>query len=423
MKNFAKKHKKLLIFLIILGVIVIGLIIFGIKLHIKNSMAYVQKVEELSQPVEYLSSGSIDANVTNEDSQVIQIEDGKTVSEVYVKVGDKVEPGTKLFSYDTTSLQNEASSEQAYLEAAQKQLDIKKELQSYYEKLTPIPESTPSDADSKADSLDDYDDDASDDNGSDESESGLENREGMTAQEKKDALKKVNEDIKELTQTINTTKIEIESLKQKISDSNVISLVSGKVKSVGDKDKPQNTGTPFLTIGSDTGVVIKGYLNEFKQRDMHVGDMLNVTNYMNGNSTTAKITSISDYPTQNYEMSDQRNLSFYEFRAYIEEADGFNPDDGVSVTPSNGENDTICLENMYVRSDNKGFYCMIRGKDKRLKKVYVDIQRVPSDNCTIIKSGLKSSDYIAFPYGKKAHAGNKTTTKHHFSISEMLGYL
>jgi hypothetical protein len=271
--------------------------------------------------------------------------------------------------------------------------------------------------------LDDYDDDASDDSGSGESESGLENREGMTAQEKKDALKKVNEDIKELTQTINTTKIEIESLKQKISDSNVISLVSGKVKSVGDKDNPQNTGTPFLTIGSDTGVVITGYLNEFKQKDMHVGDMLNVTNYMNGNSTTAKITSISDYPTQNYEMSDQRNLSFYEFRAYIEEADGFNPDDGVSVTPSNGENDTICLENMYVRSDNKGFYCIIRGKDKRLKKIYVDIQRVPSDNCTIIKSGLKSSDYIAFPYGKKAHAGNKTTTKHHFSISEMLRYL
>ncbi|MCR4782644.1 MAG: HlyD family secretion protein [Lachnospiraceae bacterium] len=413
-KKLKKKH---IVLLVILSLLLLGFFYLIYKGHVNSTTAYVEKVSDLNTGFDESSYNGFSASITDENASTFNLAEDKTVSEVYVKVGDKVSAGTKLFSYDTTDLKNELNAQKALLDSTTKQLTLKQELLKYYENLTPI--STEKEEVEEEDSAD--------------SESEMSNNEAttdlpsvensLTQEEKSSAIKETNEDIASLTSSINSTKVSIQSLQQKIDDSIVTSLVSGIVKTVGDPSKPQNTGTPFLTLGSDSGVIVQGYLDEYSKDDFKVGEKLTVNNYMNNATSTAKITMISDYPApQNVSDDGKKNVSHYEFKAFLKDSKGFHSGDSVNLSKKlkNSES-AIVLDHMYVRSDDKGHYCMKRGKKNRLEKAYVDTKYISDTDSFLITDGIKDSDYIAFPYGKKGQVGCKTTTKNSFSINKLLG--
>lgn len=403
-----KNHKKRIIIVSIVSVIVIVLGFFIYKAKVNHSKANVKKVSEISLGMND-AGGELEAQITDDNAEIFMASNDKTIEKVYVKPGDTVTPGTVLFSYSVTDLKNELSAKTELKTASEARLETYTKLLEYYKSLPIVKEEQ-----SNNDDEDEFDPDQS----FDESKDNL--PKGVTESEKKDLIKEATSNINELKSTLNTMKVELESLNQKIQDCNVISLVNGVVKTVGDPSKVSNDGTPFLTIGSSSGMVVKTYVDEYKKESLKVGDTLTVMNYMSGGSTTAKVSMISDYPATDYQNYDtKKNASYYEVRATLEDSSDFKVDDYASASildTSASSQDIICLEKMYVRTDKKGTYCLIRGKDKRLKRVNVKTKVSSTDSSqVIVLSGLKKSDYIAFPYGKKGKVGNRTTTKESIS--------
>ena len=102
---------KTVITVIIISLVVIGGIIGAIFFLRKRSMGgfdknivYVESVRSINGlPV---GNGSrFMGIVESQESKGVNKDSGKTVKEVYVKVGDLVKKGDKLFIYDTTEME------------------------------------------------------------------------------------------------------------------------------------------------------------------------------------------------------------------------------------------------------------------------------------------------------------------------------
>ena len=78
--------------------------------------------------------------------------------------------------------------------------------------------------------------------------------------------------------------------------------------------------------------------------------------------------------------------------------------DSESISESDN---TLTIMKAFVREEDNKKYVYIRGEDGKLKKQYV-VTGTLSDSGYEILSGLSSTDWIAFPYGKNVKEGAKT---------------
>ena len=249
--------------------------------------------------------------------------------------------------------------------------------------------------------------------------SGESKGEILTVSEKEAKIKDINSEIKSINQDIKSTEAAINSDKQAINDLTVTSLVDGVVKTVSDPATPPNDGSPFLSIGSENGVSVSFYIDEYSYPDIHTGDKFTVTNYMNGQSADAVVTYISDYPAEDYQgYGGGVQMSYYKATAYLDNGDGFNVDDSVSVMQASEDTGTtpIVLQKVYVRKDSKGSYVMIDDGKGRLKRQAVTTKKTSDSESVEITSGLTEDDLVAFPYGERAKAGTLTTTEYQTNL-------
>lgn len=428
-----RKHKKLFIFLCIVAVLVIFLIVKMVSIQRQRSYAYVQPFSDLKMSGDDFSD-TLDGTVTNENAQSITLDPEKTVGQVYVKAGDTVKKGDRLFSYNSDDLTSQLNAQNEVISSSTAQLDIQNKLLAYYKGLKPVKEDANkdtniSDTDSGSvdqNSSDDDPDETTQSEGDDtipSDESEVVNPNAVTEEEKAELIKSTTEDINNLQQSINSAKIDLQSLQQKIDDCTVKALVDGKIASINDAETSVSSGTPFITISSETGTAVRGYVDEFTKNKIKAGDQIKVTNYMNDSNSKATVTYISDFPSTDEntpQSSSIINVSYYEFDAYLKDGNGFNPDDGVSISRISSKK-TSALSRGYVRKDKKGSYCLVSRKG-RLEKVYVETQKTMDPGTILIVSGLKNSDLIAFPYSKTGYVGNKTTRKSQRSIVERILY-
>ncbi|MDD6450429.1 MAG: biotin/lipoyl-binding protein [Lachnospiraceae bacterium] len=401
-----RKHKKLFIFLCIVAVLVIFLIVKMVSIQRQRSYAYVQPFSDLKMSGDDFSD-TLDGTVTNENAQSITLDPEKTVGQVYVKAGDTVKKGDRLFSYNSDDLTSQLNAQNEVISSSTAQLDIQNKLLAYYKGLKPVKEDANTDIDDPDETTQSEGDDTIP---SDESE--VVNPNAVTEEEKAELIKSTTEDINNLQQSINSAKIDLQSLQQKIDDCTVKALVDGKIASINDAETSVSSGTPFITISSETGTAVRGYVDEFTKNKIKAGDQIKVTNYMNDSNSKATVTYISDFPSTDEntpQSSSINNVSYYEFDAYLKDGNGFNPDDGVSISRISSKK-TSALSRGYVRKDKKGSYCLVSRKG-RLEKVYVETQKTMDPGTILIVSGLKNSDLIAFPYSKTGYVGNKTTRK------------
>ena len=206
--------------------------------------------------------------------------------------------------------------------------------------------------------------------------------------------------------------LDLKKLDKELEDSVVTSTINGIVKSAGDPETGVEQGKPFVVIDSQDGFYLTGDLSELQLNHVSVGDTVNIQSWMSGTSCDATITEIADYPTDNsMSYSDNPNVSFYPFKAYIDDASAFSNNEYVSITfneSNNDDSDALYIYNAYVRDDNGQSYVYVRDENGRLKKQEVVTGSTIYGSYIEIKEGLNRSDYVAFPYGKGLKNGART---------------
>ena len=364
--------------------------VFG-ALTIKNvrNKAYVFSIEENYGGMDWLSGGvKCYGIISDAGVQTEYIEEGKTVSRVFVKSGDSIKAGDSLFSYDTTELELSAEIEKSNVESCELLLASAKQLLAQYENIV-VSDNPPEEDDESDDAF-------------------------YTEEKKESLIANQKSAIKKAELSLKSAKNSYESAKYKLQSAVVKAKASGIVKNIG---KAGAKSGEFCTVVSSGGLVIKANINEFDYEKVKSGDEIEAHSYMSDATTAGFVVSVSDSPAkENYGGNGNPNSSYYEFIAEIENTEGFSVGEDVEITVNPTETDEIIIEKLYMRTDSLGAYCMIEDENGRLKRQEVTYTNTEDSDYIIILSGLKKQDYIAFPYGSSAKEGNKTTRNMIFSI-------
>ncbi len=239
-----------------------------------------------------------------------------------------------------------------------------------------------------------------------------------TVSELKEAIATQEDDIRSQKLDIREAELKVRQAERKLEEATIKATINGVVKTVGDPEVGQMDDEPFLTVNSDEGLYVRGTISELKLDSVEVGAMVDGMSQETSISFMATITEVSEYPEAGdsmYGWSDgNTNVSNYPFLAYIEESEGLNVNEMVSLNIQQDAEEvmgTIYLEKAYIRSENGQSYVWITDSDKRLKKQYIRTGRTLYGSTVEVKEGLSDEDYIAFPYGKNVKEGARTVSE------------
>ena len=237
---------------------------------------------------------------------------------------------------------------------------------------------------------------------------------GKTVDELKKDLAEKESDLKELQIDKKSAELELEKLQKAKDQATILATINGVVTTIGDVENPPTDGSAFMEISGAEGLYIKGAVSELLLDQIEVGQEISANSWSDGQTYPAKITEISEYPSDNsggYYGEGNPNVSYYSFTAYMEESTGLSNGDYVdlSIMPVDSEEsaNSLYIEKAYVRTENGKSYVLKAGEDDRLVKQYVQTGKTIYGSAVEIKAGLKDDDRIAFPYGKTAKEGVK----------------
>ena len=277
------------------------------------------------------------------------------------------------------------------------------------------------DEDDDSDTDDDDDSDNSGSSGSSSSNSSGagssqddDDDDGKTVDELKKDLAEKESDLKELQIDKKSAELELEKLQKAKDQATILATINGVVTTIGDVENPPTDGSAFMEISGAEGLYIKGAVSELLLDQIEVGQEISANSWSDGQTYPAKITEISEYPSDNsggYYGEGNPNVSYYSFTAYMEESTGLSNGDYVdlSIMPVDSKEsaNSLYIEKAYVRTENGKSYVLKAGEDDRLVKQYVQTGKTIYGSAVEIKAGLKDDDRIAFPYGKTAKEGVK----------------
>lgn len=233
--------------------------------------------------------------------------------------------------------------------------------------------------------------------------------EGYTALELAAEISAQQKKIRELDIQMRKTKLEVEQLRAAAGDGIVKATVNGTVASVQDLEELDGNSTPFLEIRGQDSLYVTGSMSELLLEEVEVGQKVLINSWESGQNYEGTITEISTTPTDNmgYGGEGNPNVSYYPYKALVENSEGLRNGEGVElrIDPNAQTKDALYIEQAFVRTESGKSYVMKEGKDKRLKKQYVKTGKIVYGQAIQILSGLKNSDFIAFPYGKEVKEG------------------
>lgn len=237
--------------------------------------------------------------------------------------------------------------------------------------------------------------------------------EGYTKEELDKLISEKRKELKTLDLDIRQSDLKIAQVQKSLDNQEVKSTVTGIVKSVGDPEKGQADGKPFLVVESTEGLYVQGSLSEMMLSDIKEGQVLQGTSYESGIPFEAEIREISTYPTdsQGGYWGGNSNASYYPFTAYIAEGMGLRNNENVGFTATVGNQsaeEDLYVQKAFVREEDGKHYVYVAGENQRLERREIEAGRTVDGYSIEIKSGLTNEDMIAFPYGKDVKPGAKT---------------
>lgn len=319
-----------------------------------------------------------------ESSETVDInQDGnKSITDMYVKAGQKVSKGDKLFSYDTTEAANSI---------AQKKLDIEaqnNEIQAHNNTI----------ADYKA-----------------------ELNKGGDKVEIQARINDASYAIRQAQNTIKATQTEIEQLNKQIENSTVLSTIDGIIKEVNKDGGTDESGNqkPLVSITQTTDFRVKGSISEMgtisEGTSVIVRSRVNEDQIYKGTVTKVE-TDPQSNSNNNFNGADSsESASKYPFYVSLDNNKGLMLGQHVYIEADNGQSTKkkgIWLDASFIVSDDNGNSYVWVSERGKLKKRKVELGKTDEETfATKIKSGLNEDDYIAWADDSYSE-GMKTTTEY-----------
>ena len=374
-----KKTKIIILISACILIAVIG-IYFLFPKESNNQNIYVQKVSTIigSSYTENRYSGVVESSETVDINQ----DGNKSITEMYVEVGQKVRKGDKLFSYDTTEASNSI---------AQKKLDI---------------EAQNNEIAAQNNTIEDY---------------KAELKKGGDKVEIQARINEASYAIRQAQNTIKATQTEIDQLNKQIENSTVLSTIDGIIKEVNREGGTDESGNkkPLVSITQTSDFRVKGSISEMgsisEGTNVIVRSRINEDQIYKGTVTKVETDPQSNSNNNFYGADSSESASKYPFYVSLDNNKGLMLGQHVYIEADNGQSTKkkgIWLDASFIVSDDNGnSYVWVSEKGK-LKKRKVELGKTDEETYTTkIKSGLSVDDYIAWADDSYSE-GMKTTTEY-----------
>ncbi len=364
---------------IVIGIITLIVIIAAINIAVMQNKKTGVKDDiqfAVAEEKELNNTKLVAGRVTPGNLETIYADPTKgKVKEMFVKEGQEVAKGQKLFTYENPELSIQLKQLEIDKKSAQMRYDQGKEKISSLQK---------------------------------------EIQKAKDAKSAKEVLDPLETQLQDLQFQQKTTELEMEKnklqeedLQNKQSDLTVYSNAGGIVQKA-DKDAGQSTTqaagaqtSPIIQIASKDPFIIKGTLTELQKSQIQPNQPIKVTAKAAANKSWAgKITEISEYPTADESgqsiaaVSGQQtqNISYYNFKASLDSQEGLSPGYHVSIQVQLATKKMLVVPSSSIVEKGNSRYVYVVKKNKLHKQTVTT--GMGDGNSTEVIEGLKPGNKV-----------------------------
>lgn len=390
-KHMPRKKKKW----IVLGIIALIFTIAAVNISVLQSKhnASTNEIQFATAALKKLNNTKLVAGQVVPGKTEIFYPDASKgqVKKLYVKEGENVTKGQKLFSYDSPDLSNQLQQ----LEIDKKSASI--QLNQGNQKIAALQKKIQAAKNAK------------------------------TAQDAINALESQLQDLQfqqQTTQlTIEKNRLQEEALHNKLNDLVVYSGINGVVQKAS-MDEGQSSAlsavqtNPIVQIASKDPFVIQGTLTELQRSQIQPNQPITVSaNAVSNKTWKGKMTEISTYPaaselgqsTANAGGQQTPNISYYNFKAVLDSQDGLSPGYHVSIQVNLSTKKILVIpSNSIVESGNSKYVFAV--KNNKLHKRIITTG-IGDGNSTEVLQGLTSGDKVVKNPSSNVYDGMDVKTK------------
>jgi len=364
---------------IIVGVIVAVLILGGVGIYFlvgaptagdSENRVYVEQVSSIMS-VNAGTESRFNGVVESQDTYEVNVDSSRTIEKIHVKVGDVVEAGQKIVTYDTSDIQLQI--DQANLEVE----SINNEIANYTAQI--INQNT-----------------------------FYQSAEEAEKQYILSEIQNLQNSISQKQFDLESKELEIAKYKEQIKKSTVSTEVGGTVKEINEQGIDANgNSAPFMTILQSGEYRVKGSIDEQNIWTLSEGMPVILRSRVDETKTWAgTIEKIdTDNPQQNnnnyYGEGEVVMASKYPFYVVLEDATGLILGQHLYIELNQGqeeEKEGIWLSSSYIVQEEDKAYVWASNSRNRLEKRTVELGEYDEtmDQYQIL-SGLTEEDYICWP--------------------------
>jgi len=336
-----------------------------------DDKVYVEKVSKIMNTATGVSN-RYNGVVESQDSYEVNVDSSRTIKEILVEVGDTVEEGQELVTYDTSELEMQVK--QANLEVESINNDIansRKKIANLNDQL-----SKTEDEDDKFDLTTEI---QTEENSIEQTEFDLESK-----------------------------KLEIEKYEKQISESTVVSKQGGVVKEINENGMDSNGNTAaFMTILQEGEYRVKGTVDEqnvwmiTEGTPVIIRSRVDNSQIWNGKLTKLDTDNVQKDDNDYYSSDSGDSATKYPFYVELDSAEGLLLGQHVYIEMDEGQEEAkegLWLYSSYIVQDETGAYVWAANDRNRLEKRYVELGELDEDLGEYeILSGLTENDYITWP--------------------------
>lgn len=393
---------------ILIGVVVVAVALGGTGFYFRDAITgalpffqdgsaedkvYVEKVSKIMNQYSGISN-RYNGTVESQDSYEVHVDSSRTIEEIKVEVGEVVEEGQTLVTYDTSDLKMQIA--QANLEVE----SINNDIDNYNKQIETLMKESETVAE--------------------------EDRFTYTTQ-----IQNIQNQIAQKKFDLESKQLEISKFQKQVDNSSVTSKSGGIVKEINEKGTDSNgNAAPFMTILQTGQYRVKGSIDEQNIWTLSEGQEVVVRSRVDSEKTwTGAIAEIdTENPSQGnnngYYVSsadgDTQMASKYPFYIELDSADGLILGQHVYIELDQGQEETkegLWLYGSYIVQAGgvwngiepgteagadvqaeEGPYVWVANEKNRLEKRYVELGAYDADMDEYeILSGLSADDYITWP--------------------------
>lgn len=347
----------------------------------KSNIQYVNPVSEIAG----IGSGSglvirYSGVVDPQDTWQCKLENERTIEKTYVKEGDMVKKGDKLFTYKTDEDEQKKAEAEIALEKAKNEIELQNKEIERLEKEARTKKMTEEEQLSNSASI-------------------------LSAQNT----------IKQQEYEIKSKELEIKNLETRINSATIKSELEGVVKSINDGSSSSfsdGSSDAYITVMAVGSFRIKGKINEQNRNGISSGEdvlvfsRVNPEKYWTGTVVEVQLenstTNNSDSMYSGSSGDDMNSSSTYPFYVELDSSDDLILGQHVYVEPNVGQvqkKDGIWIPNYYFVTEEDGeTWVWAEDSDHKLEKRPVELGETNDELQTVkVEKGLEEKDYIMAP--------------------------